>query len=486
MKNFINKHHFALTIGLLILVRLLHFGSEIDSPHDWRQCDTAYFIWDFYKNGIDLLHPAVCWMGATDTLILEFPLPEALAALGYHLFGESISWARLVFLTSFAGALLFYYKMVCLLFGKRIGQMATLVYLALPLSIYYSRAIHIDFSALFLIHVMVYCYLRGVDDRRWDYILISSLAAGLAFIIKMPYAFFWSIPMLYYAWHKRALGFIFRTGGLYLPAILVFWFWQKHVFRVNEASPDLSYILHYHKMLPRISWYFGKLQERLSLYPWWILLQRGIFEVGGAGGILFLILGLVKVKSFPNRPFIAFWVTALIIYVLLFFNKNVVHNYYQLPMLAPAALFVAMGLLHFSDLKYKMVPGLFALVALVNIIYCEKYYYKLPYEEIEIAGLIRDFTPDSSLVAVTYDRMDCRNPKILYRAHRRGWSIEEAALKPDVLERLHQEQGAQFWAYIGTTFPPGGQTGYYANLPSPQIFSLRSQEKNLYIFKLED
>ncbi len=85
MFGFLNKHGFVLCLMLLIALRFLHFGTEIDGPHDWRQCDTGWFIWDFYKNGIDLLHPAVCWMGATDTLILEFPLPEALVAIGYHL-----------------------------------------------------------------------------------------------------------------------------------------------------------------------------------------------------------------------------------------------------------------------------------------------------------------------------------------------------------------------------------------------------------------
>ena len=66
MFGFLKKHAFLLCLISLIALRFLHFGPEIDWPHDWRQCDTGWFIWDFYKNGIDLLHPAVCWMGAAD------------------------------------------------------------------------------------------------------------------------------------------------------------------------------------------------------------------------------------------------------------------------------------------------------------------------------------------------------------------------------------------------------------------------------------
>ena len=88
----------------------MHFGTELDAPHDWRQSDTAFYIYDFYKNGIDLLYPAVCWMGASDTVILEFPLPEAIVAIFYQLFSESIPLARFIFLSFFMGAIYYLYK----------------------------------------------------------------------------------------------------------------------------------------------------------------------------------------------------------------------------------------------------------------------------------------------------------------------------------------------------------------------------------------
>jgi len=84
----ISKRLFTLPTFLLFALRFLHFGPELDAPHDWRQSDTAWYILDFFRNGIDLLHPAVCWMGASDTVVLEFPLPEAMVAMVWQLFGE--------------------------------------------------------------------------------------------------------------------------------------------------------------------------------------------------------------------------------------------------------------------------------------------------------------------------------------------------------------------------------------------------------------
>ena len=46
-----NKPTYIGLDAMLIAARYFHFGSTIDLPHDWRQCDTAYYIWDFYHHG---------------------------------------------------------------------------------------------------------------------------------------------------------------------------------------------------------------------------------------------------------------------------------------------------------------------------------------------------------------------------------------------------------------------------------------------------
>ena len=128
------KFIFPIALTLLLTLRRLHLTPEIDAPHDWRQCDTAHYIHDFYQNGIDLLHPKVCWMGASDTLALEFPLPEAIVAAAYQVFGEHLPLARLIFLGFFVGAVFYFFKISALLFGEPLAQLATLVYLFLPFS----------------------------------------------------------------------------------------------------------------------------------------------------------------------------------------------------------------------------------------------------------------------------------------------------------------------------------------------------------------
>ncbi len=473
-------------IALLLLLRLLHFGAAIDAPHDWRQCDTAHYIRDFYQNGIDPLHPAVCWMGARDTLALEFPLPEAAVAVVWQVSGESIPVARLVFLAFFAGALFYFYKIAERLFGRPIAEWATLVYLALPLSIFYSRAVHIDFSVQLLAHAMVYYFLRAVDERSWRWMAVSGAAATLAFTIKAPYAFYFFLPMGYYAFRQKATGWTFRAGLFYLPALLAFYLWQQHVNTINSASPDLSYILHFRKMTQAAHWYFGTWQQRLSLYPWWILLQRGVLEVAGPGGIVFFLLGCLRLRQVSNWPFLLLWIAGLAAYVLIFFNLNFVHNYYQIPLLAPLAVLTATGLQAFSARNPRLPYVFFGVLVAANVAYTERIYYKIPADQVEIARLIRENTPDSALVVVTYGNMDCRDPRILFRARRRGWSVEEAALKPAVIGRLRSEQGARYWAYTGAELPRLKMNTYLDALPAPRVFQLGSIPGRLFLFDLPE
>src|SRR5919108_5288273 len=75
-------------------LRLISLSPAIDGPHEWRQCDTASYAINFYRDGINLFAPGINWLGAHKTLILEFPLPEAVVAIVYRLFWPSLVFDR--------------------------------------------------------------------------------------------------------------------------------------------------------------------------------------------------------------------------------------------------------------------------------------------------------------------------------------------------------------------------------------------------------
>ena len=90
-------------------------------------------------------------------------------------------------------------------------------------------------------------------------------------------------------------------------------------------------------------WYFGTWEQRTNPANWITILERLRFEILGLSGIALLIVGLVFAKKNRAYWWSLSWLIGTILYVCIFFNLNVHHNYYQMPLIASLAIFMAMG-----------------------------------------------------------------------------------------------------------------------------------------------
>jgi 4-amino-4-deoxy-L-arabinose transferase-like glycosyltransferase len=449
-------------LALLLATRAGHLTGPVDEPHSWRQCDTAYYALDFHREGIDLFHPAVCWMGGHRTLALEFPLPEALMALAFNLFGFHLAVARLVTLLFFCGSAVYLFLLVRRLFGERAAWPALAVYLVLPLGQFYSRALHVDFSAVFFAHAMAWHLLRGYERRSALHNLAGVFFGILAFLVKAPYAFYFALPLaavMLSRFNRRAfVGFLVCLA---VPAS-VFLLWQVHAGAVNGAAPDWDFLPGYFKFVGMGQWYFGALALRFQPVLWAIVLGRLLFDVATAAGALLLLPGVavaVGKRYAPSggRLFLWCWLAGLAGYLLIFFNLNQIHDYYQIPFLAPVALLIALGMLRVRDLLARLLPGmtsvmvplLLAVVAINAFWTAETRYYGIDHLRVEAGRVIAANTEEGSLVIVAAEMpdTDCRDPRILYRAERCGWSVHLPQLTPELIERL-REEGAGYLALV--------------------------------------
>ena len=171
----------------------------------------------------------------------------------------------------------------------------------------------------------------------------------------------------------------------------------------------------------------------------------------------------------------------IIIYVLIFFNLNFIHNYYQIPLLAPAALLSAYGINFLFEKEKKWIA--LAFIVGLNLAYAEMNYYVVDPKIEDIANILKQHTPEMSLLIITYRDLDCRNPRILYRSDRRGWSVEEAAVNPTVINRLHEEEDADYWVYIGPEVPLA-LSDIFAEKSKPEIFPIKETLDKVFIFNL--
>lgn len=458
LKHTLQRHRrllATLLFGVLLLAtRLPHLGGAIDDPHAWRQADTAQYAREFFRHGIDLLHPAVNWMGGYKTVVFEFPLPEAIMALAYHVFGEQLPVARLITLLFFSGSALYLFLIVRTYSKERFAYTATCVYALLPLSQFYSRAIHIDFAAVFFAHAMAFHLLRAFKAPRLLDIGLAISAAILGFLIKAPYLFYFALPLLVVALQGNIRRNLSLLATCFLAALAAFYAWRQHTEAINGAAPDWSFLPRYTRMVNMDAWYYGPLRMRGDAEVWSRLWGRISHDVGSKAGIWMAVIGLIVAlvitgkRQTPGMWPMWAWAAGVAAYLLIFFNLNYIHDYYQIPLLAVFAIFIAMAINapyclfreRHSLWGHSAALLLFMLFAGNALAYANSHYYKRDALREEAGRIVAQHTPPNALIIAASDigYVDCRDPRLLYASDRIGWSLANGDLTASITARLQQ------------------------------------------------
>jgi 4-amino-4-deoxy-L-arabinose transferase-like glycosyltransferase len=222
----------------LIAQRFFHFKNIIEEPAAWRQFDTEFYAYSFFKNGIDLFKPSVCWLGTHKTLILEFPIISAIISLFYKLFGHSVFYARFTILLFFILSALYLFLIVKKLYYERLAKFTLIVYLLLPMGVYYSRTINIDFPVLFFSLGALYYYILGYEKSSFPFLILATAFSLLGFLTKSPSMFIIYVPLLYFIIQKGKLKLLLKSLPILTIPVIAFVFWQIYSVNINSAAPD--------------------------------------------------------------------------------------------------------------------------------------------------------------------------------------------------------------------------------------------------------
>lgn len=451
-----------LALGL-IGQRLIHLTAVPDEPHSFRQCETAYFAWAFYETGIDLLHPSVNFLGNHRTLVLEFPISEAITAAIYHLLGPRFAYAQLTTLLFFLGATYYLAAIVARVSTRLDGILTAVVYLALPLGLFYSRAVDADFSAVFFAHLMTYCFVRGYDERAMRWWLAGSIAGALAFAIKPNLVFYLCLPCLYYVLSRPEPAFLKRGAFLWVIPVVAFVLWRNYANRVNANAPDWFFLPGYMKFVDSsMGWYYyGPLSLRLEGANWFRLGYRMLYYVASPIGCITSVLGLLMTRRSQRASvFFVFWLLGAVLCTLIFFKLNIEHDYYSIPFLPVIAFFTARFLATLLDALYPRLRALawlpVSLILLALVTSCvwlaETSYYRIDWIRVKAGEIIKRDTPPGSLIIVSSPETVFLDPRLLYLSKRNGWSVDESELAPGIVEALRKE-GAQYIALLYPAVP---------------------------------
>jgi Dolichyl-phosphate-mannose-protein mannosyltransferase len=294
----------------------------------------------------------------------------------------------------------------------------------MPFSIYYSRVILPDMTAVSLATISVVFMLFFMESSYRSkkaalYLAGSIISFSLAVLCK-PTTIFFGVPILYLLYLryniellKRPVTYIFGLGVL-APFIM----WRTWISQFPEG-------------IPYAQWLFTSVNtanglQSILLRPSffrWVFYERIALLICGGYAHCLALLGALKRTTTYQLP-LAFSISS-IIYIFTFQGGNVQHDYYQIMLIPTLALLIGAG---WSFLvgqapvwKYQLINILVGILLVVAAWYFSwnqiKNYYVINAGIVKTAEVIKTLTLSTDLIATD----TTGDTTLLYLSDRRGF-----------------------------------------------------------------
>lgn len=449
----------ALFLLLLILigafiVRLYKFDAPVADWHSWRQVDTSAVSRTFVQEGFDVLRPKFPDLSKGVSLIdnpqgyrfVEFPIYNVAQAGLFIMFDRWTleEWGRLVTIFSSLVSLIFLYALVAKYINQRAGLMAAFFFAFIPYNIYFGRTILPDQSMIAALLGGTYFFSNWIERSKFSILNLQFLFAlffiVLALLLK-PYALFFSLPMVYLAWHQFGFGFL-KKWQLWFFLILV----TLPLIVWHEWMAQKEFI----QGVPRNNWLFNGNGIRFKgAFFHWLFADRIGRLILGYWGLPFVVLGIFrKINKKENWLFFYFIVSSLI-YMTVLATGNIQHDYYQVLIVPTLAIFFAKGMdliFERKDIFNRWVSVLTIIVAIIFMLsfgwFAVRDYYSIQHPNVIVAGRAVDkLTPKDAKIIAPYGG----DTTFLYYTNRKGWPVFDRTLKD------FKKAGASFIAFADPT-----------------------------------
>ena len=443
------------------IVRLYHITYPIYDWMSFRQTQTVSTILNYYRNGIDLLHPTVNSIGSTGILVLEFPLFQAISALIYKLFAPDIIYIRFFSIICCLVTALYLYKLVRYLFNKEAAIFSIIFFLFAPLNIFFSRTPMIESFVAMLSIIFLYYFILWIDQRKTYMLFIGVIVASLAIIVKPPYSLIMFPVIVYYAFFKAGLK-VFKDKlfllGVFIPLITMI-LWQMHANFTNNAFNSLTDYpyqqLHgaFEVKLDQLNtWYFGTMSQRFDILTYAVIGKRIYYEILTILGVI-LVLISIPLKDRKHGILFEVWLATTILSFIVLLNLNYVHDYYQLPIVSILSIYCGIGfnilwqkiksINIIKDYKNKVLV-IILLFYLFNVAFVMKSagYYQQPYPGYYDFGkqIQTSLSNNNDMVAISTVSEDLWNPVILYFADKKGYMLPQSQLNQEMIDYFREKK----------------------------------------------
>lgn len=482
-----NTLHIILLLALVL--RLYHITFPVGGWHSWRQADTAAIAKNFYENGYNIFYPQIDWGGNSIGYVeSEFQLYPFLVSVFYTITGVNDIWGRLFSILFSLATIYGLYLLVRKYISDKVALWSAFIYAILPFNIYFARAFMPESAMLMCTVWGIYWFSRWLDSSGTKYFVLSCLSITTAILLKIP-ALYLGLPLLFLAHLKYGKSLV-KIKWLWLFALLVLlpvsiWYYHAHQIFIQTG---LSFGI----------WGFGTDKWgnfNLILTPGFyndIFLKSIAERHLTYTGFILLIIGLFIKRKGKEEKLFDYWLLAVLIYFLIVARGNQVHDYYQLPFVLPAVVFIGKTIVRglafapfFKSIKIDPFKTSLVMICLLGILVQSylRYDHLMKYESynaplFRLASSVKKNTTKNDLVIAVsnYD------PVMLYRCRRKGWQCFPEQLDSAYLSNK-VANGARF--LIGeTSMFNKEETLRIFNKLSIDYFAVK-QDTNYFIFNIK-
>jgi 4-amino-4-deoxy-L-arabinose transferase-like glycosyltransferase len=437
-------------LALAFALRIYNIDSPIIGHHAWRQADTAAMARNFYENGYKLLYPQIDWGGDSSGYVeTEFPIYPFIVALFYKFFGVFELYGRLLSVIFSLVALYFLYLLARKYTDENTALWSCFFFTILPLNVYFSRAFMPE-SALIMSSILgVYFFSQWLALGKWRYFILSLSFITLACLLKIP-TLYLGLPIFYLAWLKFGRK-ILTQWSLWVYALSVFicvgaWYYHAHQIFLQYGHTFGIWGYGTDK--------WGNWNMLITLKFWNKILFQHLAEkhITWPGFPVFLI-GLLMKRQTKREKIFDLWLIAVVIYFIIVAKGNYVHDYYQLPFMIPAVVYIGKVYARYfrPTILLRNKASLMLAISLLGILSCGTYrYYSLMKKEdirfsdkFELSKYVKHYTKKNSLI-IAIDKGD---PTLLYLSDRKGWRAHPEQINNSFLDKKIQ-RGAKY--VVGT------------------------------------
>lgn len=325
----------AALVALAVGQKFYAFGRPILGHHGWRQADTAAIARNFHAGGMRFFYPEVDWGGPGPNYCeTEFPLYSYATAALYHVAGVREWLGRALSLAAYGLALLLVYKIGRRLIKPGAALGATFLFAVSPVAGFMGRAFMPESWVLTASLGSAYFFLRWLDDGGagdfFDAAALLALAGALKLTAFHLLIWFAAVGLRYRRLELRSAAPWLVLAGAFLPAAM----WYYHAHRLYLKT-GLTFGI----------WVAGDKWATLSTLTSGDFYRKMLVENLAANvltwpGLLLALAGvaLLVARRADFRYKVLTWLGAVLIYLLVLARGAYDHDYYSLPLVAPAAL----------------------------------------------------------------------------------------------------------------------------------------------------